>query len=274
MTENQSHPTSRLPALHMIYASAGLPLSNKETLRISYSTGDPGFETLSPTWTRRDAHSCLGQVAFEQHNLQIAGLSVPLPRDLIDQTVMVSPWPAQTKAAMRQHQSFIQLTYTGTHPDPAEQMIALYSLAAAFESEDLLGIVNANAWTAHPPADFLSPERIAQYRLKIPFNLWFGYVRFYIDDQSYWLVTKGHHIFDVPDLAYFVLPGENPEGVINLLINVFYYLYEQDTVVAAGDTLEISGLGQTLHFSEVTELSDVLMGPAGTLVLEKDAPTL
>ena len=273
MTENLPQSTSRLPTLHLIYASASLPMPNIETLRIANSTGDPGFENLSPAWTRRDAHSCLGQVAFEQHNFQIAGLAVPLPRDLIDQTVMVSPWPAQTKAAMRQHQSFIQLTYTGTDPDPVERMIALYCLAAAFETEDLLGIVNTNAWTAHPPADFLSPERIAQYRLEIPFNLWFGYVRFYTDDHSYWLVTKGHHIFDVPDLAYFLQPGDNPEGVINLLINVFYYLYEQDTVVSAGDTLEISGFTHPLRFSEVAELSEVLMGPAGTLVLEKDAPT-
>lgn len=274
MTENQFHAASRLPALHLIYASAGLPLPNKKALRIFNSTGDPGFETVSPAWTRRDTHSCLGQVAFDQHNFQIAGLAVPLPRDLIDQTVMVSPWPAQSKAAMRLHQSFIQLTYTGTDPDPVERMIALYSLAAAFETEDLLGIVNTNAWTAHPPADFLSPERTALYRLEIPFNLWFGYVCFYTDDQNYWLVTKGHHILNVPDLAYFVLPGEDPEDVINLFINVFYYLYEQDTVVSAGDTLEISGLGQPLRFSEVTELSDVLMGPAGTLVLEKDAPTV
>lgn len=274
MTETLPHPASRLPVLHLIYASAVLPLLNKEALRIYSSTSESGFATISPSWTHRDAHSCAGQITFEQHNFHIAGLAAPLARNLVDQTVMVSPWPAQTKAAMRQHQSFINLAYTGANPDPVEQMTALYRLAAAFETEDLLGIVNANAWTAHPPADFLSPERIDHYSREIPFNLWFGYVRFYTDDQHYWLATKGHHIFDVPDLAYYVLPGHNPEDVINLLINVFYYLYEQDTVAAPGDTLEISGFGQPLRFSEVTELSDVLMGPAGTLVLGKDTPTV
>jgi hypothetical protein len=149
-------------------------------------------------------------------------------------------------------------------------MAALYSLACACANEDLLGIVNANAWTAHPPADFLNPATIAAFRHEIPFNLWVGYVRFFTDEQAYWLVTKGHHIFDVPDLAYQVQPGEDPEAVINLFINVFHYLFEQDVVVTAGDTLEVSTSGKQLVFSEVTELEDVLMGPSGTLVIRQE----
>jgi len=258
MTENFSFSTLTQPMLHLIYASRTLPNAKVDAL-----------QEIKLDWAQQDADSFLGTAAFGEHQLHFAGLGMPLPRDVIDQTVMVSPWPGQIKAAMRQHLAHISLVYKEGSHDPIEQMIALYSLASAFENEDLLGIVNPNAWTAHPAADFLTPERIAQYRQEIPFNLWFGYVRFYTDDESFWLATKGHHIFDIPDLAYYVQPGEDPDAIINLFINIFYYLYEQDVFVTAGDTLEVSGSGQKLIFSEVTELSEVLMGPSGTLVLEK-----
>ena len=47
---------------------------------------------------------------------------------------------------------------------------------------------------------------------------------------------------------------------------------EQDAVVTAGDTLSIKGTGENMRFSEVTEYEDFLMGPSGTLVVEKINP--
>lgn len=274
MTEPpSSYPTWTQPVIHLVFASAELPLISKATLTARITSAvNLGPEAVSLEWAQQDAQHCLGTARMGQHTLFIVGMSAPLPPDVIDRTVMVSPWGAQTKAAMRQHRAHISLIYARGHHDPVEHMIALYSLASAFETEDLLGVVNPNAWNAHPAADFLSPTRLAQYRREIPFNLWFGYVRFYTDDQSFWLVTKGHHVFDVPDLAYFVGPGQDPDEVITLFFNVFHYLYENDVFVTAGDTLEIRGTGQQLQFSEVTELIDDLMGPAGTLVITQDNP--
>ncbi|MFU8826317.1 MAG: DUF4261 domain-containing protein [Brevefilum sp.] len=271
MNDTQSYPPTRRPALHLVYASPHLPIPNEDDLRgCLYHAKEDQPATARLIWAQQDAQHCLGTAAFIGHELHIAGLTIPLPREVIDRTVMVSPWGGQIKAAMRHHQAHISLVYGQGSPDPVEQMAALYSLACAFAGEDLLGVVNANAWTAHPPADFLKPHSITSYRQKIPFNLWFGYVRFFTDGDAYWLVTKGHHIFDVPDLAYRVQPGEDHDEVISLFNNVFYYLYEQDVVAAAGDTLEISGSGQKLTFTDVTELEEVLLGPAGTLVLSKD----
>ena len=264
MTETLPYPPTKRPELHLIYASARLPNPSEGNLKDCSANSQ---ELLNLTWVGQDAHSCLGKAMIGEHDLHVAGLDIPLPRELIDRTVMISPWQGQIKAAMRVHQAQISLVYGQGSPDPIEQMVALYRLACAFANEDLLGIVNANAWTAHPSADFLSPRIISGFRDQIPFNLWFGYVRFFTDENIYWLVTKGHHIFDVPDLAYLVHPGEDPDAVIRLFINVFYYLYEQDVFVSAGDTLEISGSGQGLVFSEVTELEEVLMGPSGTLVI-------
>ena len=269
MIDPPPYPPTNYPELHLLYASARLPNPTEVTLKDCFANSQ---ETLHLTWAQQDAHSCLGKAALGEHDIHVAGLGIPLPRELIDRTVMISPWQAQIKAAMRQHQSHISLVYNQGNPDPIEQMLALYSLACVFVNEDLLGIVNANAWTAHPPADFLNPPVISGFRDQIPFNLWVGYVRFFTDADSYWLVTKGHHIFDVPDLAYQVHPDEDPNEIIRLFINVFYYLYEQDVFVSAGDTLELSSSGQQLVFSEVYELEEVLMGPAGTLVLRQTNP--
>lgn len=270
MTESLPNPAMTQPGLHLIYASDQLPTPGAEVLkaRIPHLIV-PDHEAVTLEMVQQDSQKFLGKVSYEHHRLHIAGLAMPLPQDVIDRSVMVSPWQAQIKAAMRQHRSQVSLVYAGGDPDPIEKMMALYTLAGAFDNEDLLGIVNINAWTAHPPADFLMPDIIPQYRQQIPFNLWFGYVRFYVDDHTFWLATKGHHIFDVPDLAAFVGPGDDPNALVNLFVNIFYYLYEQDVVVTAGDTLEISGSGQLLRLSEVTELTDQLMGPSGTLVIEK-----
>jgi hypothetical protein len=273
MTESQPHLPVYPPMLHLIYASTDLPHPSKTRLAERMPYFPPGAQDdPALTWTLSSAHSGQGSAAFAGHHLKMTGLAAPLPPDVIDRTVMVSPWQAQIKAAMRQHLAHISLVYTGDHSDPIEKMLALYSLAGAFETEDLLGVVNPNAWNAHPAADFLSPTRLAQFRREIPFNLWLGYVRFYTDDQSFWLVTKGHHVFDVPDLAYFVQPSQDPDAVITLFINLFYFLYEEDVFVTAGDTLEIQGSGQQLQFSEVAELIDDLMGPSGTLVITQDDP--
>lgn len=257
-------PIIRHPGLHLVYASTDLPIS--DTRIPDWAAPD----TFSLEWIQQDPQRCLGRVRLGEHNLHAAGLATPLPQDITDRTIMISPWGAQIKAAMRQHRIHLSLVYGAGHPDPIEQMIALYKTASLFENEDLLGIVNENAWTAHPPADYLTPELINRFRQEIPFNLWFGYVRFFTDHEAYWLVTKGHHIFDVPDLAYFVKPGENADAVVNMFINVFYYLCEDDVEAVAGDTLELRGSGHKLVFTEVTELAEDLMGPSGTLVIAKD----
>jgi hypothetical protein len=263
------------PAIHLIYAPASLNLPTDPNLIanlvISGAVDDPAQVGISRSF---DSPSrLLGEIKFGRHRIRIAGLANPLPPDVLDRTVNVSPWQPQIKAAMRQHRSHLSLVYAGDHPDPVEKMIALYQIAFALENENLLGIVNEPAWTAHPPADFLNPKQISTYRNELPFILWMGYVKFYLDPSQYWLVTKGHHIFDVPDLAGMVMDPANEEETINRFINIFYYLYENDVDVTAGDTLELKGTPGQLQFAEMAEELAWLIGPSGMLaVTPLDAP--
>lgn len=270
MSELPQTPESFTPALHLIYANPELPLPDQTKLASRLQA----FDSLAQSepnlnWQILSREKCLGKLNFTTHQIQIGGLATPLPPGVIDRTINVSLWQPQIKAGMRQHQSHFSLIYSGESHDPVERMVALYQASHALRNENLLGIVNEPAWTAHPSADFLSVDKIEQFRQEIPFILWFGYVRIFVDKQRYWLATKGHHLFDVPDLANFVESAEEEEGVINTFINLFYYLFEQDVVVRPGDTLEIGNSGVVMQFSEVTEYEETLLGPAGTLVIEQ-----
>jgi hypothetical protein len=273
MADQISNFLSNLPYIHLLYSSPDLPIPSERSIIEQITGVEPlGEQNFTITWEKQTPHGHLGTIRMGDHVVRLAGLDQPLPAEVIHRTVHASQWLPQLKAGMRQHQSHLSLVYTGGVLDPVEKMVALYKTARAFSHENLLGIVNENAWTAHPPADSLSPQKIISYRQEMPFKLWIGYVKFFLDENRYWLVTKGHHIFDVPDLAYLVQPGDDPESVIRSFINIFYYIYEQDVVVTAGDTLSIKGTGETMRFSEVKEFEDFLMGPSGTLVVEKISP--
>ena len=261
------------PVLHLIYANPEFPSPDQ----VKFSARLNGFAALENSkpklnWQIQSPERCLGELRFANHHIQIAGLRAPLPSEVVDRTINISLWQPQIKAGMRQHQLHLSLIYRGESRDPLSRMIALYQTAHVLKNENLLGVVNEPAWTAHPTADFLSLQKIEGFRQEIPFILWFGYVRIFVDKQRYWLVTKGHHLFDVPDLASFVASAENEEALINQFINLFYYLYEQDVVVAPGDTLEIGETGEVMQFTEVTAFAETLLGPAGTLVIEKKSP--
>jgi len=194
---DQPHPLiNRLPAIHLLYSTTAFPTPDHQTIADQLAAMQnpiPSGE-LEVSWALQQAQRCLGQIRFGDHELQVAGLPVPLHKTIIDRTIHVSHWPPQIKAALRQHQAHLSLVYTGKNTDPVEKIISLYTIAQAFENENLLGVANEAAWTAHPIADFLTPEKIANYRSAIPFNLWVGNVKYFVDEHNYWLVTKGHPV--------------------------------------------------------------------------------
>ena len=259
------------PVLHLIFSQPQVALPQEESIlsRLQEMVHPSEKSSIQISWTAQNAQSLLGQIQWGQHHVQISALPSPLPPAIVDRTIHTSRWQPQVKMTLRQHQSHLSLVYLGQHHDPVEKMIALYQVASSLASENLLGVVNEPAWTAHPAADFLTPGAITQYRQEIPFTLWIGYVRFFIDEAQYWLVTRGHHIFDVPDLAYFFQGGENEDEILQQFMNIFYYIYEQDADVVPGDTFAISGSDTKMQFSEVTEFPEILLGPIGTLVIKK-----
>lgn len=260
-----------IPYLHLIYTVPELPEFDQAlmTKRLqAFPDITQNGEIRVERYGDETSANC-GQISFNDHQIWVSGLPNPLPIEIVDRTVHTSRWQPQVKTAMRQHQSHISLVYTGTHHDPIEKMIALYQTAYALADENLVGILNPEAWVAHPPADFLLPEKINTYRQRFPFGLWIGYIKYYLDKDRFWLVTRGHHVFDVPDLAYFIQPGDSMDTIIRDFSNIFFYIYEEDVFVTAGDSFSIAGTDEKLEFQEIDEEDTFLMGPSGTLVITK-----
>ena len=274
MSEQPGTTKVSQPAIHLIYAERHLPkIMPNAIVNAIESIDDPQLDgEVRASWVYQERQKCLGNIHVGQHHIQVSGLANPLPTEIVDCTIHTSPWLPQMKAGMRQHVSHLSLVYAGKDHDPVEKMIALYKTAHAFAREDLLGVVNENAWTAHPIADTLDPEQILSYRQEFPMILWVGYVRFYTNEINFWYVTKGHHIFDVPDLAYFMRDEDELQQITHHFYNLFFYMSGEDVVVSAGDTLEIANTNQFLRFKNVPEGADFLMGPSGTLVIEKIDP--
>ena len=260
-----------LPFIQLVYSTSPPEIPGVIQLSTRLAEVDPSW-TLEETLNDPEIHLpqiFTGQYCFDGHLILAASNPNPIPSPIIDQTVLVSHWQPKIKAALRHHQSHLTLTYLHGSSNPITRMTALYGLAHAMDHEKMLGMVNPPAWTAHPKADFLTSEIIQSFNENIPFMLWIGYVKFFIDKESYWLVTKGHHLFDVPDLACRMEPDDDSQAMIDTFINLFYFIYEGDIDVTAGDSTEIQGSGQTYKFLEVTAFADQLMGPSGTLVIEK-----
>ena len=296
MPETIQKPHEFTPFIHLVYSTAEIPLPTPDRIREGLAAVDDRWDPsgIHLDFEQPDGLQVSGLAGFGDHHVQVSGLPAPLPSTVIDRTVHVSRWQPQFKAAIRQHRSTLSLVYLGDHPDPVEKMIALYGLARSFQDENLLGLINEQAWTAHPPASYLAPAAITAFRQTFPFDVWVGYIRFFIDDDHFWLATKGHHIFDVPDLAYLMSPAEDEGAIIQTMANIFYYIYEDDGTVTAGDTLEIGEkgprptggrptdehptgerptserpTGRLWRFGPVTEEEAPLIGPSGTLVIEK-----
>lgn len=261
------------PFIHLIYA--GLPDDIQLTkhwhgiLADSYPQLKP--DAIQVEWYETPSPVTAGAITFGDHRVRFFTASTPLPGPIIDRTIHVAPLPPQVRAYLRQHQAHLSLVYTGTHSDPLEQMIALYTAASLFQNTALAGVVNEQAWTAHPVGSTLSPATIASFRENLPWDLWVGRVKFYQDATHYWLVTRGQHIFDVPDLAAWIETESIEQQWIAYFFRIFHYLRSDQSVALAGDTLEMSPSGEVLRFSAVpAELTEQLQGPSGTLALAFD----
>ncbi len=259
------------PAIILVYSQPDLIKMEDKNLARNIAACERELQDgdIKITWQANDGQNLLGQIQFSDHQIRLIGLASPVPTATIDRTINLTHWPPQTKAAMRHHQSHIICIYQGKNQDPIKKNIALYQTACGLKNENLMGILNEQAWTAHPIGDFLTAEKIISYRENLPFILWVGYVKFFTDKKHHWLVTKGHHIFGVPELAYFLQVDEKDTDIMEHFINIFLYMYDNKKKILPGDTIEIAGKAAYFRFSDAAEHQEALMLSNETLILER-----
>jgi hypothetical protein len=214
---------------------------------------------------QNSSESFTGTVCYEPHRIHLMGFNLPAP--VLEFTLTPSHFPPETKAPIANHRAHIVAIYSGDVSDPTEQYLALFCLARAFKDQGLLGILNEAAMNALPAKaviDYTEPDVIATCRGYFPPYVFSNLVQFFRPDGKVWLVSKGHHVFGVPDFAFLAAEMGHMDSVTNLFGGLFDYVHKKKAVFRAGETAKFGKM--TVKFSRVTEYKDYIEGPGETLV--------
>ena len=183
----------------------------------------------------------LAEVNYDEHVIEVAGFPSPLPTEVMERTIYASAWSPDLKELLQSHLLNIVLSYAGSHPDPIEQYMALYKVAGIMLDESLLGVINEPSWTCHPAGvieQILDRQFLSICRQSPPLIYWTGFVRGQLGDE-YWALSKGNHLFGVPDFAYSLDYGTNAFEVNQIMHSIFDYIYFEKVSFEAGDAIRL-----------------------------------
>jgi hypothetical protein len=210
-----------------------------------------------------EGQESLVNLKFGAHHLKLVGFSAPMPEQVRQNTIHFSNWPDQAKQIMYGHQAHLICYYEWGTEDPAEQLLALYKVAAAFSDQGLLGVADETAMTANP-SDLVEelfgpmPLEAVLNDHDLPYLAWVGVLKLFKPDGNIWWVSRGHERFGVPDMAHLTPVGEG-ERVMDLFSNLLNYMYFYQARIEAGHTAEI-GEAQ-LQFDEPDEYREYIETP-------------
>jgi hypothetical protein len=209
-------------------------------------------------------------LVFGAHTIHIGGLPSPLPQKSVERCIVQSAWNPDWKELAQSHLANILLVYDGTHTDPIEQYLALYKVAGLLVTDGLLAVVNEPAWTSHPAAvleQILDARFFPVVRQNPPLVYWTGYIQAILGEER-WFLTRGNHLFGMPDFAWPVEEFTDPMEVLNRFHEVFYYFYFEQEDLQAGDVLNIDE-ENFYTFLALGEPHQALNGMGTTYVLQK-----
>lgn len=241
--------------------------SLKKRLETAFGTGVQDISGMA------DEEATLVQIRFGDDEVTVAGLYIPYPDSVLDTILPICHFAAADKEKFRHSKAHILLSCKSTAPAPHVQYDRLYRIAGCLLAEDggAIGIVNEAAMTAHPAPLIAktAEERDRLYKEKaMPFMSWLlwtgGCVKYVLDDETIWFVTKGNHQFGLPELAFKGGPKEG-NSTMETFNALFAYMYFYRARLLPGHTAEIGGL--KLRFSALTEYEELFEGEYGTLVV-------
>ncbi|MBE6024563.1 MAG: DUF4261 domain-containing protein [Cellulosilyticum sp.] len=211
------------------------------------------------------AHAVVEGEVFE-----LIGMETPLPQNIIDYTIGCAYGPAEEIEAMRNHGAHILVFYRGESTDRMKIFNAYKKLAYGFLDQGLLGIANPYSWNvigAGIIRGMIEDEETKAFAETPAMMIWRSFIKIPHKD-GVWFVTKGNNLFGITEYAYFGKMEEAQE-VYDIFENIFSYVYETNTSISVGDTMQIEE-DTYICFKEVEELQDQLNGETiGTLVIEK-----
>ncbi len=251
---------NNLPSITLVYVN--LPQIEVNSIKSQILAIEPIADNIEVKIEKdfNDGEVLLADVVFEDHKISLIGIQSKVPKSVIDQSVIPSLWNADFKELIQSHNANIILKYEGESKDTIEQYLALYKVAKALFTTEMLGVINENAWTCHPVRfvkEIFTPGSINLCRTSPPLIYWTGFVQVAIEDGT-WLLSKGNYFFNVPEFAYYAI-NEELIDIHQLFHEVFEYVYFQGKDLQTGD---IIGLGESEYFEildfmeEVKDLAD------------------
>lgn len=216
--------------------------------------------------------SFLGNVAFGDEEIMVACLDMPFPEQVLKPILAVCHFPEAAKAELLHSQVHILLSYKGTSTSSIEQFDRMYQVMAAMQqlAPGALSMMNESAMTAHPANMIpnVSQERAQLAGPSMPFGSWLAWsgacVKYILDANTIWFVTKGNHQFGLPELAFCGGPKDGNDTMA-LFNGLFAYMYFYKAVLLPGHTADLGA--HKLKFSELQQYQDLMGGKFGTLVV-------
>ncbi len=232
----------------------------------------PGYFNVYIERDRPPHKEYLATLSFGEHAVEIAGLSMPLPKQVFDRCLITAHWDAAFKCAALQQNAHIVVQYSGASKDPIEQYLAVYHVVSQLNKAGAIAVFNEPAWTCHPASfsqDLIREDLREVCRSSPPLLFWTGFLVLDAaqgDDASLWFLSRGLHLFGLPDLALHSTFVADAQTAQEVFFDIFHYLYFENKDVQPGDYVQIDQRG-IFAFEEGTELREIFGGMASILIV-------
>lgn len=272
--ENPDFAASPAPVITLLFERApkglGIPQRLDEVFPVE--AGDATVELeVEADW--REDRSLLLRFTAGEHVVEAAGLVNPVPGPVADRCIWSGFWRPDIKELLASHQAHLMLRYTGEAIDTVEKFIFLYKIALVFYSEVLVGVLSEPAWVSHPAnilPNLLSEEMLPVVREDPPLLYWTGFVEMEAAGENWW-VSRGHHLFNLPDFVLHKELIEDPQAVQEVFHELFHFAYFQQQPLNPGNLVAINE-DQAYEIVPLDESLKQLGGPGETHIVHPLTP--
>lgn len=211
---------------------------------------------------------------INQDDIIVASHNSPFSEEILNKILPICHIDKEIKKQFYKSQSHLYCIYLSNSTPPHIQFERLFSFIDMILAQipNPIGIVNETAWTAYPyfMFDQIRNETEELYKGKsMPFMTWLlstgGCVKYVIDYNNIWYVTKNNLLFGIPEFA-FKGSAEKGEFAMQLFNANFAYMYFYKKNILPGNTAEMGNL--KLRFSKPYEYFEIFDVKRKTLVIE------
>ncbi|MCS6895596.1 MAG: hypothetical protein NZZ60_05545 [Bacteroidia bacterium] len=181
-------------------------------------------------------------------------VAMPLPPEVMRQTIEASLWSSEEKDKLRQHAAYIEQRFP-VIADPISAFLEIYQ--EALKTPQILGIANPIAHTAHHIrwVEKIFSEGLEKVaRETPPLHLWTGLVPVEVEVSlaellrerrtALWVRTAGYEQFSLPNLAHPIADLREVGWVHSLFELLFDWMYFEQRPLRPGDAIEVPERGR------------------------------